>query len=109
MIDKIVGTIITFVISGALGYFVSSAKNYKSKLDAKRDNELLQNEALLTLLKNNLTNTYFFYSELKRIPDYVYQNFLDELIVYEKLGGNSFIHNIAKKIESWEIVKTDIT
>lgn len=108
MIDKIISTVITFVISGMLGYFVSSAKNYKNKLNSKKENENLQNKALLTLLRNNLTTTYFVYNEVKQIPDYVYQNFLEELDVYESLGGDGFIHNIAKKIEMWDIVKTDL-
>lgn len=108
MAEKIVSTIITFIISGSLGYFVSVAKGYKEKLQKKKDNEDLQNQALLTLLKNNLTSTYFIYNEVQQIPDYVYQNFLDELKVYESLGGNGFIHKIANKMESWEIVKTDI-
>lgn len=108
MVDKMINTIITFIISGTLGYFVSTAKNYKKKLQDKKENENLQNKALLTLLKNNLTSTYFIYNELKQIPDYVYQNFLDELIVYESLGGNGFVHNIASKMEKWEIVKTDV-
>ena len=108
MLDKIISTVVTFIISGALGYTISLLKNYKSQLSRKKENEVLQNRALLTLLRNNLTSTYFIYSEVKEIPDYVYQNFLDELNVYESLGGDGFIHTIAKKIESWEIVKTDI-
>lgn len=108
MVDKIISTVITFIISGSLGYCASMMKNYKKKLQDKKSNEELQNKALLTLLKNNLTSTYFVYNELKQIPDYVYQNFLDELIVYESLDGNGFVHKIAKKMETWEIVKTDI-
>ena len=108
MIDKIIGTVVTFVISGVLGYTISLVKNYKSQLSRKKENEVLQNRALLTLLRNNLTSTYFIYSEVKEIPDYVYQNFLSQLEVYELLGGDGFIHTIAKKIETWEIVKTDI-
>ena len=68
----------------------------------------MQNVALQTLLKSQLTNVYFVYNELKQVPDYVYQNFLDMLVVYETLGGNSYIHTIAKKMEDWEIAKTDI-
>lgn len=108
MTQTIIGTAITFIISSILGYCVSVIKNYKSKLNAKVENESLQNIALQTLLKSQLTNTYFVYNELKEIPDYVYQNFLDMLKVYESLGGNSYIHTIAKKMEMWEIVKTDI-
>ena len=108
MATTILNTIITFIISGTLGYCVSVIKNYKKKLQQAKKNENIQNMALLTLLKGNLTNTYFVYSELRQIPDYAYQNFLDTLNVYEGLGGNGYCHNIAKKMENWEIIRTDL-
>ena len=108
MAHTIINTAITFIISSILGYCVSVIKNYKKKLKDKEINENMQNVALRALLKNQLTNVYFVYNELKQIPDYAYTNFLDMLKVYENLGGNSFIHTIAKKMETWEIIKTDI-
>lgn len=108
MAETIIKTVITFALSTSLGYCASVIKNYKKKLKEKTNNEKVQNMALQTLLKSQLTNTYFVYSELKQVPDYVYQNFLDMLKVYESLGGNSYIHTIAKKMESWDIKKTDI-
>ena len=96
-----INTIITFLISTLLGYCLNA-------LIKKTKNEKLQNKALMTLLKNNLVSTYFIYNEISKIPDYVYQNFLDELQVYESLDGNGFVHNIAKKMENWEIIKTNI-
>ena len=108
MTHTIINTTITFIISGLLGYSVSVIKNYKYRLKQKTENEKLQNIALQSLLRNQLTNTYFVYNELKQIPDYAYQNFLDMLQVYEKLDGDGFIHTIAKKMETWDITKTDI-
>lgn len=108
MTQTILNTIITTLVGGIIGYCVSSIKKYKEKLNTEKKNENIQNIALQTLLKNQLTNTYFVYSELKKLPDYVYQNFLDLLAVYEQLGGNSYIHTIAHKMENWEITKTDI-
>ena len=104
----IINCAITFVLSTALGYMLARIKAYIEKERKTKKNENMQNLALQTLLKNQLTNVYFVYSELKRIPDYVYQNFLDMLVVYESLDGNGFIHTLAKKMESWEITKTDI-
>ena len=108
MSHTIINTAITFVVSSSLGYCVSIIKNYKKKLASKSKNEKIQNVALQALLKSQLTNVYFVYNELKQIPDYAYQNFLDMLNVYENLGGNGFVHSIAKKMETWDIVKTDI-
>lgn len=108
MIQTILNTTITTLVGVILGYCVSTIKKYREKVKNDKENESVQNVALRTILKNQLTNTYYVYNEMKRIPDYMYQNFLDLLEVYEKLGGNSYIHTIAKKMENWEISKTDI-
>lgn len=108
MTHTIINTTITFIISSILGYCVSVIKNYKKKLNDKTKNESIQNMALLTLLQSQLTNTYFVYSELKQIPDYIYKNWLNLLKVYESLGGDDYVHTLEKKIQSWDIVKTDI-
>lgn len=108
MLRTILTVSVSTLTGSIIGYLISLLKRYKEKLRQKTENESLQNTALQALLKNQLTNTYFVYNELKQIPDYAYQNFLDMLKVYESLGGNGFIHTIAKKMESWEITKTDI-
>ncbi len=104
----ILTTVLSTITGWVLGFCLKTIKDYREKNNDIKKNEKLQNMALLTLLKNNLTSTYFVYNELKEIPDYVYQNFLDMLEVYEALGGDGFIHKIAKKMENWEIIKTDI-
>lgn len=108
MTQAIMSTTITFIISSILGYCVSVIKSYNKKLKEKEENENIQNIAIRTILKSQLTKTYFVYSEIKQIPDYVYQDFLDMLKVYESFGGNGFVHTLAKKMEDWDITKTDI-
>lgn len=108
MIHTIITVSISTITGSVIGYLISVLKKYKEKLQQKTENESLQNTALQALLKGQLTNIYFVYNELKKIPDYAYQNFLDMLKVYESLGGDGFIHTIAKKMENWEITKTDI-
>lgn len=103
-----INTTITFIVSGILGYCISVIKNYKKKLKSKEINEEIQNIALQTILQSQLTNTYFVYQELGEIPDYVYKNWLNMLSIYEKLGGNDYIHNLASKMNSWKIIKTDV-
>ena len=101
MQNQIIDTILKFVLTGALGYLVSVVKNYKKKTGAI-------NNALKIMLQNNLTNTYFVYSAKKKIPDYVLKNFMNMLEEYENLEGDDYIHTLFKKMESWEIVRTDI-
>lgn len=108
MIEKIITTILTFCLTTALGYCVSSIKNYKEKIKKGKENEVIQNEALKTLLQNSLTNTYFVYNNIGEIPDYVYKNWLNLLGAYESLDGDDYIHTLADKMSKWKIVKTDI-
>lgn len=104
VIKSVVGSLTTLII----GYLIGVLKKAKQKNKDTEENNNLQNEAIMTMLQSNLTNTYFAYSTLKKIPDYIYQNWINELRVYEKLGGNSFIHVLAKKMEQFEITHTDI-
>lgn len=108
MIDKIISTIITFLVSGALGYSVKVIKEYKKKKEQCDENNKIQNQALVMLLQNSLTNTHFVYKQIGQIPDYVYKNWLNILKVYEDLGGDDYVHVLADKMKDWEIVKTDI-
>ena len=93
--------IINYLAPVVLGYCFSVIRNYKKKNNAT-------NNALKIMLQNNLTNTYFVYSTKKKIPDYVYKNWLNMLDEYENLEGDDYIHALALKIQSWEIVRTDI-
>lgn len=108
MQHTIINTAITFVVSSILGYCVSVIKGYKKKIKEKSKNENVQNMALLTLLQSQLTNTYFVYQNLQEIPDYVYRNWLNSLKIYEQLGGNDYCHTLQKKMQTWEITKTDV-
>ena len=101
MTQEIFDTILKFVLTGALGYLVSVVKNYKKKTNAT-------NKALKIMLQSNLTNTYFVYSAKKKIPDYIYRNWLNMLEEYENLDGDDYVHTLADRMKSWEIVRTDI-
>ena len=108
MIQTIISTVITFVVSSILGYCISVIKNYKNKLNEKsKEGEILK-EALMTMLQSNLTNTYFVYESMQEIPDYILKNWLNSLKMYEQLGGNDYCHTLQRKIEDWKIIKTDI-
>ena len=101
MTQEIIIKIINYLIPVILGYCLSVIGNYRKKNQAT-------NRALKIMLQNNLTNTYFVYSTKKKIPDYVYKNWLNMLDEYEALDGDDYIHNLADKMKDWEIVRTDI-
>lgn len=108
MWEKIISIVINFIITGALGYAVASAKTYRDKLRKKETNEQLQNSALLTLLQAQLTNIYFEYAEKQEISDYIYRNWLNMFKIYKALGGNDYVDELKHKMDSWKITKTGI-
>ena len=108
MIETITKSVATFIISGSLGYCVGVIKKYKKKLEEEKNEKKILKEALMTMLQSNLTNTYYAYENLGKIPDYVYKNWTNSSKIYEQLGGNDYIHVLADKMKSWDFEKTDI-
>ena len=108
MVKTILTVVITFITSGILGYCVSVIKNYRKKLEEKSGENKLFKTALMIMLQNNLTNTYYAYENIGKIPDYVYKNWDNSRKIYEQLGGNDYIHVLADKMKNWDFEKTDI-
>jgi len=101
MFEQILKSIISYLVPAIIGFLIAKLTNYKKKNDGLKN-------GLKTLLQSNLTNTYFYYEPFKKIPDYMYKNFLNELKAYENLDGNDYVHTIAEKMKKWEITRTDI-
>ena len=99
--ESIIIKVINYFIPIILGFCAGVIKNYRKKANAT-------NKALKIMLQANLTNTYFVYSTKKKIPDYVYKNWLNMLDEYEALEGDDYIHTLSDKMKDWEIVRTDI-
>ena len=101
MEKEILDIILKYIVPLILGYCLNVIRNYRKKNNAIKN-------ALLIMLQSNVTNAYFIYEKEKKILDYVYKNWLSELAVYEDLGGDDYIHTLAEKMKSWEIVHTDV-
>lgn len=108
MVNSVLNTLISIVVSTGFGYCISLIKTYKKKLKDKEANEQIQNQALLTMIQSNLTNTYFEYSKIEKIPDYIFKNWNNLFDIYRKLGGNDYCHALKSKMQDWKIVHTDI-
>lgn len=97
MINDILKIILGTLIPMIIGFLISRVSNVKTiKI------------AMMTLIQSNLTNTYFVYEQLKEIPDYVYRNWLNLLKIYEKLGGDDYVHELAERMKTWKIANTGI-
>ena len=101
MVETIIKTALNYIVPALLGFLIAKVNNYKKKNDSIK-------VAIMTLLQSNLTNTYFLYDDTRAIPEFMYKNFLNELKAYEGLDGDDYIHIIAEKMKSWEIIRTDI-
>lgn len=95
---KTILTIVGFVVTGFLGYFVAKIKGYKEK-------DVRQEEALKCLLRSNITSKYYVYSELKEIPYYEKENIDKMFEQYKMMGGNSYVETIVREINDLPIKK----
>ena len=108
MVQTIMNTIITVIVSAIFGYLIGIIKNYKKKLQDKHEESALLKEALMLLFQSNLTNTFYVYDIDKRIPDYVYRNWVNSFNIYKKLNGNEYCDTLKAKMDTWTFVRTDI-
>ena len=97
MVETVITSAIGIIVSGVIGYCISQIKGLKAI-----------KKSLMIMMQSNLTNTYFAYESIGKIPDYVYRNWLNELKGYEALDGDDYVHVLADKMKNWEITKTDI-
>ena len=98
IILKAILTIVSFSITGALGFMTARLKDYKN-----RDKN--QEEALKCLLRSNITSKYYVYTELKEIPLYEKENIDYMFEQYDKMGGNSYVEGLVKEINALPIKK----
>jgi hypothetical protein len=98
IILKAVLTIVSFSITGVLGFMIARLKDYKN-----RDKN--QEEALKCLLRSNITSKYYVYTELKEIPLYEKENIDYMFEQYDKMGGNSYVEGLVKEINALPIKK----
>ena len=95
---KTILTIVGFVVTGFLGYFVAKIKGYKEK-------DTRQEEALKCLLRSNITSKYYVYSELGEIPYYEKENINYLHKQYKEMDGNSYVDEIVIEINQLPLKK----
>lgn len=98
ILTKTILTIVGFIVTGCLGYFVAKIKGYKEK-------DTRQEEALKCLLRSNITSKYYVYSELREIPYYEKENINYLYKQYENMNGNSYVKEIVMEINNLPIKK----
>lgn len=68
-------------------------------LDEKKQAKIdLISEAILDLLRDDITRIYFQYIGKKELPAYEKQNLVTLFEQYKKMGGNAYIHNVYNEL-----------
>lgn len=105
IILKTILTIIGFVVTGILGYLTAKIKEYKQKAKKQEEKDSLQQNALMCLLRSNVTSKYYVYKELGAIPYYEKENVDKIHEQYKKMGGNSYVDTIVEEMNRLPIKK----
>lgn len=85
-----------FLITTAIGaLFALIAKVF---IDLKA-----QREATLCLLRTEMTKFYYRYRDEKKMPYYIKEAWYLSYEKYTKLNGNTFIQDIKREIDAWEV------
>ena len=74
-------------------------QNIDDKLDSFHKEQNIYN---IAMIRHDVVQVYETYKEKKIIPMPVYQSILDLYDKYEKLGGNSWCHEIIEKMKEWD-------
>lgn len=99
IIVKVVLTIVSFVVTGALGYLTAKVNDYRKKLKSLEETQLMD-------MRNDLSNKFFVYDSLSEVEDYLVMAFREKSEKYFELGGDSWIHPMYDKSFKWKIKPT---
>lgn len=78
-------------------------KQMYDTLQKHMDQYDLQNEALLSMLRDNITKTYYKFIKLGEIPCYERENLVKQYCIYHKMNGNSYIDIIYQELIELEV------
>lgn len=98
IVMKIILTIVSCAVTGLLGFLVGKVKVYKA-----RENN--QEKALKCLLRSAITSKYYVYTEIGNIPSYEKENVAYMYEQYKAMGGNSYIDNIMRELNTLAVKK----
>ena len=92
-----ISCIITFWITTFLNIIVSKCKEKNKKKSSHLSEDVLQHDALICLLRSNITSKYYVYNSVGSVPIYEKENVNYMYQQYKKMGGNSYIEELVIK------------
>ena len=117
MKSQILAIVVNFIVTGGLGYCVSTIKNLKKKKKEKDDKILKTLESLdkrlemveqdeLDEMRNDLSNKFYVYDAMEEVEDYLVTPFREKCEKYFDKGGDRWIHPMYEKSFQWKIKVT---
>lgn len=108
MIEKIITSALTCIITMIIGYLTGQIKHKKEDYNKIKDDIKILKKANLSQIKSSLTNTFYAYDEIEKtqgVPSYVKENWIEEYDNYKELGGNHYMETLLEKVENWNVYK----
>lgn len=92
--------ILLFIITGTIAFLVAFIKKAFITFESKFKNMEIANQ---NVLRSEIVDIYYKYFKKKSIPFYQKEVANSCHEAYKKNGGNSFIDNLVKEINEWEV------
>ncbi len=117
MKEQIIKSIISFIVTGGLGYCVSTIKNLKKKKKDRDDLILQKLDSLekrldvveqdeLDEIRIDLSNKFYVYDAMDKVDDYLVTSFREKCNKYFDKGGDTWIHPMYDKSFQWKVKVT---
>ena len=97
IIITIITCILTFWVTTILNAIVNEYREKKKKKNSHLSEDVLQHDALICLLRSNITSKYYVYNSVGSVPIYEKENVNYMYQQYKKMGGNSYIDELVTK------------
>lgn len=106
MADVIIKTILTFLLSTALGYCLSTIKNYKKSRDEILNEFKELKDSQLCDMRSDLSSKFFIYDAMEEVEDYLLISWQEKCERYFHLGGDAYLHRLYEESKKWKIKPT---
>lgn len=106
--EKVIGTIITCLVSAGMGYVLNGLKTYRNHAKKLLEEFAQLKQDQLDDMRAALANKFYAYNTMEEVDDYLYVSFVEGCNKYFSRGGDSYIHDLYERSKKWKIKKTGV-
>ena len=106
--EKVIGTIITCLVSAGMGYVLNGLKTYKHHAKKLLEEFAQLKQDQLDDMRAALANKFYTYNTMEEVDDYLYVSFVEGCNKYFSRGGDRYIHDLYERSKKWKIKKTGV-